>query len=52
MNTDLLYPLATAEFSRFAGILSAALSQNHLPGFETAQRNSITSISFVHSDAS
>ena len=29
--------MATAEFSKFAGILSAALSQHHLPGFETAQ---------------
>jgi len=29
--------VATAEFSKFAGILSAALSQHHLPGFETAQ---------------
>ena len=30
-------PVATAEFSKFAGILSAALSQNHLSGFEIAQ---------------
>ena len=29
-------PVATAEFSKFAGILSAALSQHHLSGFETA----------------
>ena len=29
--------MATAEFSMFAGILSAALSQNHLLGFEIAQ---------------
>ena len=29
--------MATAEFSKFAGILSAALSQNHLLGFETAK---------------
>ena len=28
---------ATAEFSKFAGILSAALSQHHLSGFEIAQ---------------
>ena len=27
----------TAEISRFAGILSAALLQHHLPGFEIAQ---------------
>ena len=26
-------PVATAEFSKFSGILSAALSQHHLPGF-------------------
>ena len=30
-------PLATAEFSKFADILSAALSQHHLSGFELAQ---------------
>ena len=30
-------PVATAEFSKFAGILSAALSQHHLVGFEIAQ---------------
>ena len=30
-------PVATVEFSKFAGILSAALSQHHLSGFETAQ---------------
>ena len=30
-------PLATAEFSKFAGILSEALSQHHLSGFEIAQ---------------
>ena len=30
-------PVATAEFSKFAGILSAALSQHHLSGFETTQ---------------
>ena len=30
-------PVATAEFSKFAGILSAALSQHHVPGFEIAQ---------------
>ena len=33
MKTDLFSPLATAEFSKFAGILSAALSQHHLSGF-------------------
>ena len=30
MKTDLSQSLATAEFSKFAGILSAALSQHHL----------------------
>ena len=45
-------PVATTEFSKFAGILSAALSQHHLLGSETAQWNSINSTSFVHSDAS
>ena len=30
-------PVATAGFSKFAGILSAALSQHHLLEFETAQ---------------
>ena len=37
MKTDLSIPVATAEFSRFAGILSAALSQHHLLGLEIAQ---------------
>ena len=30
-------PVATDEFSKFAGMLSAALSQHHLSGFERAQ---------------
>ena len=30
-------PVITAEFSKFAGLLSAALSQYHLLGFEIAQ---------------
>ena len=29
--------MATVEFSKFAGILTAALSQHHLLGFERAQ---------------
>ena len=29
--------MASAEFSKFAGILSIALSQHHLLGFEIAQ---------------
>ena len=43
--------VATAEFSKFAGTLSAALSQHHLSGFEIAQLESFTSTSFVRSDA-
>ena len=31
-------PVVTAEFSKLAGILSAALSQHHLSGFEIAQQ--------------
>ena len=30
-------PVANAEFSKIAGILSAALSQHHLLGFKIAQ---------------
>ena len=37
MKTDISSPVATAEFSKFAGILNAALSQHHLSGFEIAQ---------------
>jgi len=37
MKTELSSPVVTAEFSKFAGILSAALSQHHLSGFEIAQ---------------
>ena len=37
MKTDLFQSVATAEFSRFAGILSATLSLHHLSGFEIAQ---------------
>ena len=34
MKTDLSSPVATAEFSKFADISSAALSQHPLLGFE------------------
>ena len=34
MKTDLFLPAAAAEFSKFAGILSTALSQHLLSGFE------------------
>ena len=37
MKVDFSSPVATAEFSKFAVVLSAALSQQHLLGFETAQ---------------
>ena len=37
MKTDLSSPVATAEFSEFTDILSAALSEHHLLGFEIAQ---------------
>ena len=37
MKTDFSSPAAAAEFSKFAGILSAALSQHHLLEFEIAQ---------------
>ena len=37
MKTELFQCVATAEFSKFAGILSAALSQHDLLGFEIAQ---------------
>ena len=37
MKTDLFQSVATAEFSKFAGMLGAALSQHLLLGFEIAQ---------------
>ena len=37
MKTTFSSPVATAEFSKFAGISSAALSQHHLSGFRIAQ---------------
>ena len=46
------FRVATAEFSKVVSILSAALLQHHLLGFEMLSWNSITSTSFVHSDAS
>ena len=51
MKTDLSSPVATAEFSKIADILSAALSQHHLLGFEIAQLE-FHHLRFVHSDAS
>ena len=40
LNENRPFPVPTAEFSKFAGILSAALSQHHLSGFEIAQLES------------
>ena len=37
MKADFSSPVASAEFSKFADILSAALSQHHLLGFEIVQ---------------
>ena len=45
MKIDLFQSCDTAEFSKFAGILSAALSEHHLLGFEIAQ---LENLSFVH----
>ena len=39
--------MATAELSKCAGILSAALEQHHVLGFEVAQLNFHASTSFV-----
>ena len=39
-------PVATAEFSKFAGLLSTALSQHHPSGFEIAQLTKIRLIIF------
>ena len=36
-GNEIFSPVATAEFSKFAGVLSAALSQHHIFGFEIAQ---------------
>ena len=43
--------MATAEFSKFAGILSAALSSIIFQDLKELNWNAITSTSFVHSDA-
>ena len=52
MKTDLSSRVATAEFSKFAGMLSAALSQHHLLGLEIAQLEFHHPTSFVRNDAS
>ena len=38
--------MATAEFSKFAGILSVALSQHHLLGFDRLSQKDISSVQF------
>ena len=43
--------MATAEFSKFAGILSAALSQHPLLGFEIAQLEFHHKVKYKDSDA-
>ena len=43
--------MATAEFAKSAGILSAALSQRHLLGCEIAQLEFHHLTSFDHNDA-
>ena len=40
--------MATAEFSKFAGILSAALSQHRLSGFVIAQLDIIKAVFVVN----
>ena len=50
MKLNFSSPVAIAEFSKFAGILSAAVSQHHLQDLKQLNWNSITSTSFVHSD--
>ena len=45
-------PMSTAEFSIFAGILSAAVSQHHVLGFERAQLEFHHLHYFVPSDSS
>ena len=47
MKHDHFSPVATAEFSKFAGILSAKLSQHHLLGFEIAQAIGYVQISLT-----
>ena len=45
-------PVATAQFSKFAGLLRAALSQHHLLGFKIAQLEFHHLHNFVCSDTS
>ena len=52
MKTDLFRPVATADFFKFADILSAALYSIIFSDLKELNRNSITSTCFVHHDAS
>ena len=47
MKTVLSSPVATAEFSKLAGILSASLSQHHLLGVEVAEIPSLSLSLFI-----
>ena len=49
---ELFQSCGPAECSKFSGILSEALLQHHLSGFEIDQLEFITATSFVRSDAS
>ena len=42
MKLNFSSPVAAVEFSKFAGLLSAALPQHHLLGFEIVQFSSVT----------
>ena len=44
MNTDLFSPVATAEFSKLAGILSAALSQHRVTTTTKQTKSKMTSV--------
>ena len=46
MKTDFSGPVTTAEFSKFAGILSAALSQHHLSGLSSIAPMSLKCLLF------
>ena len=47
MKSDFSSAVAMAVFSKFAGILSVALLQYHLVGFEKAQYHTLTKISII-----
>ena len=47
MKNDFFSPVATAEFSKFAGVLSAALSQHSHPYMTTGKTIALTRRTFV-----